>query len=85
MGQYGTLIQPIGYLLISPPFSIVKMIDKNINDLLSFSVFFLINEFLDWKSIENSRHGIAVSLKVPSENFPLLSSDYIWTLLEVNF
>ena len=26
---------------------------------------------LDWNSIENSRHGIAVSKKVPSENFPL--------------
>ena len=28
----GTLIQPIGYLLISPPFSIMKMMDKKIND-----------------------------------------------------
>jgi hypothetical protein len=46
MGQYGTLIQPIGYLLISPPFSMVKMMDKKINDLLSFGVFFLINEFV---------------------------------------
>ena len=46
MGQYGTFIQPIEYLLISPPFSIMKMMDKKINDLLSFSVFFLIDEFV---------------------------------------
>jgi len=46
MGQYGTLIQPIGYLLISPPFSFMKMMDKKINDLLSFSVFFLIDELV---------------------------------------
>ena len=31
---------------------------------------------LDWNSIENSRHGIAVSKKVPSENFPLLSNKF---------
>jgi len=46
MGQYGTLIQPIGYLSVTPPFSIVKMMDKKINDLLSFSVFFLVNELV---------------------------------------
>ena len=46
MGLYSTLIQPFGYLSVTPPFSIVKMIDKNINDLLSFGVFFLINEFI---------------------------------------
>ena len=49
MGQYGTLIQPIGYLSVTPPFSIVKMMDKKINDLLSFSVFFMINEFVGLK------------------------------------
>ena len=31
---------------------------------------------LDWNSIENSRHGIAVSIKVPSENFPLRWSSF---------
>ena len=35
---------------------------------------------LDWNSIENSRHGIAVSIKVPSENFPLLLSEFGGTL-----
>ena len=33
-------------LSITPPFSIVKMFNQNINDLLSFSVFFLVNEFV---------------------------------------
>ena len=33
---------------------------------------------LDWNSIENSRHGIAVSIKVSSENFPLLLSEFGW-------
>jgi len=27
MGQYGTLIQPFGYLSVSPPFSMVKMMN----------------------------------------------------------
>jgi hypothetical protein len=42
----------------------VKMMDKKINDLLSFSVFFLINELVGLNSIVNSRHGIMFSLKV---------------------
>ena len=37
---------------------------------------------LDWNSIENSRHGIAVSKKVPSENFPLRWSRVACTSLE---
>jgi len=37
---------------------------------------------LDWNSIENSRHGIAVSIKVPSENFPLLWSSFGWNPAE---
>ena len=31
---------------VTPPFSIMEMMDKKINDLLSFSVFFLINELV---------------------------------------
>jgi hypothetical protein len=49
MGLYSTLIQPFGYLSVTPPFSIVEMMDKKINDLLSFSVFFLINELVGLK------------------------------------
>ena len=37
---------------------------------------------LDWNSIENSRHGITVSIKVPSENFPLRWSSFESTCLE---
>ena len=37
---------------------------------------------LDWNSIENSRHGIAVSIKVPSENFPLRWNDFECSPLE---
>ena len=36
---------------------------------------------LDWNSIENSRHGIAVSIKVPSENFPLQWSSFVGVTL----
>ena len=38
--------------------------------------------WLDWNSIENSRHGIAVSKKVPSENFPLRWNRFARTCLE---
>tara|TARA_B100000787_G_C15955805_1_gene191042 strand:+ start:4 stop:174 length:171 start_codon:yes stop_codon:yes gene_type:complete len=31
--------------------------------------------WLDWNSIENSRHGIAVSKKVQSKTIPLLLSE----------
>ena len=37
---------------------------------------------LDWNSIENSRHGIAVSIKVPSENFPLRWNRIVCRVLE---
>ena len=35
---------------------------------------------LDWNSIENSRHGIAVSKKVQSKTIPLLLSEFVCTL-----
>ena len=46
MGLNSTLIQPFGYLSIIPPLTFVKIMDKKINDLLSFSVFFVINELV---------------------------------------
>jgi hypothetical protein len=33
---------------------------------------------LDWNSIENSRHGIAVSNRVQSKTIPLLLSEFEW-------
>ena len=38
---------------------------------------------LDWNSIENSRHGITVSIKGPSKFNPLLLSEIGGTLFEV--
>ena len=37
---------------------------------------------LDWNSIENSRHGIAVSYWVPYGNFPLRWNRFVRTGLE---
>ena len=39
----------VDHILVSPPFSIMKMMDKKINDLLSFSIFFLVNELVGLK------------------------------------
>ena len=46
MGLYSTLIQLLWYLSITETFFIVEMFNQNINDLLSFSVFFLVNELV---------------------------------------
>ena len=40
---------------------------------------------LDWNSIENSRHGITDSKKVPSKFNPLPLNDFGYTLKLVNF
>ena len=37
---------------------------------------------LDWNSIENSRHGITDSYRVPSENNPSRWNDFACTCLE---
>ncbi|SVE20192.1 uncharacterized protein METZ01_LOCUS473046 [marine metagenome] len=37
---------------------------------------------LDWNSIENSRHGITVSYRVPSKTIPLPLNEFGWTLLK---
>jgi len=46
MGLYSTLIQPLGYLSITETLFIVEMFNQNINNLLSFGVFFVIYEIV---------------------------------------
>ena len=46
MGLNYTLIQPFCYLSITETFFIMEMFNQNINDLLSFGVFFFVNKFV---------------------------------------
>ena len=46
MGLNSTLIQPLGYLSITETLFIVEMFNQNINNLLSFGVFFVIYEIV---------------------------------------
>ena len=49
MGLYSTLIQPLGYLSITKTFLIVEMFNQNINNLLTFGVFFVIYKIVGLK------------------------------------